>query len=107
MKKLTLSLIATCLLLTFQPLQSTFATTATSSSIIVNTNNAEAKEAEAFMLRLNEIDAMDKSNLNSSEKSNLRTEVGSISQKLRGYGGGVYLSAGAIIIIILLLIILL
>jgi len=106
MRKITICLIATCLLLTFHPIQINSETTATSSDIALS-KNAESLEADAMLLRLNDINEMDKSNLNSADKSSLRMEVSSINQKLRGYGGGIYLSAGALIIIILLLIILL
>lgn len=64
----------------------------------------EASEANILLLRLTEINEMDKSELNSVEKRELRKEVKSIKKTLNS---GVYLSAGAIIIIILLLIILL
>jgi len=57
--------------------------------------------------RLDEIKAMDKSSLNSSEKKELRKEVREIKKELRSSGNGVYFSVGAIIIIILLLILLL
>jgi len=50
---------------------------------------------------------MYKSNLNSTEKKNLRKEVRTIRKELRENNGGVYLSVGAVIIILLLLIILL
>jgi len=65
----------------------------------------EAKEVNNLLLRLNEINALDKSELNSSEKKALRKEVKSIKKALNS--GGVYISVGAIIIIILLLILLL
>jgi hypothetical protein len=64
-------------------------------------------EAKALTLRLDEINAMDKSELKASEKKNLRKEVRSINHNLKTIGGGVYLSVGAVIIIVLLLIILL
>jgi hypothetical protein len=55
---------------------------------------------------LNEIKAMDKSNMSRSEKKALRKEVRTISSGLRANGHGVYLSLGAILIIILLIILL-
>lgn len=64
-------------------------------------------EVKTMLNRLNEIKEMDKSNLSSSEKKELRTEVKNIKKNLRSSGNGVYLSVGAIIIIILLLILLL
>lgn len=64
-------------------------------------------EVRTMLNRLNEIKEMDKSNLSSSEKKELRTEVKTIKKNLKATGHGVYLSVGAIIIIILLLILLL
>lgn len=106
MKKIAFCLIASCMLLTFQPLQSKAATTKEPSSLIVS-KTAEAIEAKTLLVRLNEINTMDKSNLNSSEKKSLRKEVRTIKRHLSESSGGVYLSVGAIIIIILLLVILL
>lgn len=67
----------------------------------------DSPEARALLARLDEIKAMDKSKLNSSEKKQLRKEVRSIKKNLNENHGGVYLSVGAIIIIVLLLILLL
>ncbi len=103
MKKIVLCLMATFLSLTFLPLQSNAATTAAPSSLV----NSKPAEAKTLVLRLNEINAMDKSKLKSADKKNLRKEVSSIRHKLRDIGGGVYLSAGALILIVILLIVLL
>lgn len=64
-------------------------------------------EVKTMLNRLNEIKEMDKSDLSSSEKKELRTEVKTIKKNLKSSGNGVYLSVGAIIIIVLLLILLL
>src|SRR3970282_2464921 len=64
-------------------------------------------EVQKMLNRLDEIKAMQKSELNSSEKKELRKEVREIKSELRSSGNGVYFSVGAIIIIILLLILLL
>ncbi len=61
-----------------------------------------AKQIES---RLVEIRDMDKTNLTSSEKKELRKEVKDLKKQARS--NGIYLSVGAIIIIILLLILLL
>jgi hypothetical protein len=50
---------------------------------------------------------MDKSNLSSQERQDLRNELKAMKKEAKAIGGGVYLSVGAIIIIILLLILLL
>ncbi|MCF8320230.1 MAG: hypothetical protein K9I35_03355 [Flavobacterium sp.] len=64
-------------------------------------------EVQAMYKRLKEIKAMDKSNLNSIQKKELRKEIKTIKAELRTTNNGVYLSIGAIIIIILLLILIL
>ena len=68
----------------------------------------ETKEHEAaLIMRLNEINEMDKSSLSNTERKNLRTEVRVINKELVRSSGGIYLSVGAILLIILLLIVLL
>ena len=74
---------------------------------LVGTEKIESAEAHAMMSRLEEIKAMDRSNMDSKEKRELRKEVRSIKKSMTELGGGVYLSVGAIIIIILLLVLLL
>lgn len=106
MKKTTFCLMIACLSLTFQPIQSNAVSAATPSSLVI-TKPSESAKAKALLLRLNEINSMDKSNLESPDKENLRIEVHSIKRQLKQIGGGVYISAGALIIILLLLIILL
>ena len=101
MKKITLSLMIIFLSLTFQTTTSNAATT---FSKVAVTNSTEAKN---LLNRLNEINSMDKSKLNSSDKKKLRTEVLAIKSYFNPLGGGVYISVGALIIIVLLLIILL
>jgi hypothetical protein len=105
MKKIALCLMTACMLLAFNPIQLKAATTAPSA--LVASTPSDAKEAKTLLLRLEVIKNMDKSNLTSVEKKNLRKEVRSIRTQLRDSNGGVYLSVGAVIIILLLLIILL
>ena len=64
-------------------------------------------EVTRMLSRVDEIKAMDKSNLSSAEKKSLRKELRSLKHDLKVLGKGVYLSIGAIIIIILLLILIL
>lgn len=95
--------------------ESNSASTENSKVLEVTTNDfskekikvEESAEAKAMVNRLNEIKAMDKSEMSSREKKELRKEVRTLKTNLAQIGGGVYLSAGAIIIILLLLIILL
>ena len=68
---------------------------------------ATSPPAAALLMRLDQINAMDKTGLSASEKKHLRKEVRSIKKELKTMNGGVYLSVAAIIIIVLLLILLL
>lgn len=88
--------------------QNSFATKIENTEKTTN-NSTEAEKARSTVLlnRLNEIKAMDKSTLSSTEKKELRTELKALKKEMRKSDNGVYLSIGAIIIIILLLILLL
>ena len=79
----------------------------TEPTSITNETKEVPAEVKVMYNRLEEIKAMDKSDLSSSDKKSLRKEVRAIKSNLRSSGNGVYLSIGAIIIIVLLLIILL
>ncbi|NCO63250.1 MAG: hypothetical protein GW839_11390 [Flavobacteriales bacterium] len=63
-------------------------------------------EIKTLLNRIDEIKAIDKSTLKSSERKELRKEVREIKKEIKAKGGGLYLSAGAIIIILLVLLIL-
>ena len=76
-------------------------------AMTVNNTDAVAARAEMLTARLEEIKAMDKSNLTRTERKALRKEVKGIKTELATTKNGVYLSVGAIIIIVLLLILLL
>ena len=106
MKKLTLCMMAIIMSFTFISTSVTAATDLTPTSI-ADPKMVDARQADALLERLNEIKAMDKSNLSSVEKKQLRKETRAIKSQLKEIGGGVYLSVGAIIVILLLLILLL
>ncbi|MBC7425548.1 MAG: hypothetical protein H7321_03340 [Bacteroidia bacterium] len=65
----------------------------------------DTAEVKSLLLRIDQINEMDKSSLKSSEKRELRKEVKTIKKRLSSIGGGVYISAGALILILILLII--
>lgn len=106
MKRIRLSIMAIGLSLAFNP-------------VVLNAENVkpttflsapkidETEKVKVLLVRLDEINLMDKSHLKFSEKRELRIELRSIRQQLRDSHGGVYISVGAIIIIVLLLIIIL
>ena len=93
-------------LLSFAPVQLSAALGTPLNSTPVNSPNESAR-AEVLLNRLDEINTMDKSELNGSEKKALRREVRSMKHELKKQNQGVYLSVGAIVIIVLLLILLL
>ena len=97
--------MAMFLSLSILPLQA--ATTKTVPSDPKTVAKTESAEANNILLRLNEIKAMDKSNLKASEKKALRKEVRASNERLKAISGGVYLSVGAVILIVILLVILL
>ncbi len=83
------------------------AITGTDPTTVSTTKAENSKEADALLGRLAEIKSLDKSNMSSSEKKQLRKETRAIKSQLKAVGGGIYLSVGAIIVILLLLILLL
>ncbi|MDP4263324.1 MAG: hypothetical protein Q8941_12430 [Bacteroidota bacterium] len=70
-------------------------------------SKTEDPRAQQLLQRLQEIKAMNKSELTRTEKKDLRKEVKEIRKEMKSTSKGVYLSVGAIIIIILLLILIL
>lgn len=107
MKKITFAVMVMFLSLSFFPAQASAASTKEATSSVIVANPAEVAKVKVLELRLNEINDMDKSDLKSSEKRELRKEVRSIKQQLHEMGHYVYISAGAVILIVILLIILL
>jgi hypothetical protein len=69
---------------------------------------AESAEVTAHINRVNEIKAMDKSSLSSTEKKALRKELRSSKKYVNdhGHGGVVYISGGVVVLIIVLIILL-
>ncbi|MBB1193225.1 hypothetical protein DNC80_06015 [Flavobacterium sp. SOK18b] len=105
MKKVTFYLMMMVLSLSVLPTQ-VFAAEKNPTTIYSTPKEVPA-EVKVLLNRLDEIKAMDKSEMSRAEKKELRKEVRAIKTELKSTGNGVYLSVGAIIIIILLLILLL
>jgi hypothetical protein len=106
MKKTFLYTIITLTLLSCIPVQG-YSSARIEPSAMGIPKPGESLKSDQLLARLNEIKAMDKSDLNFSEKRQLRKETRSIKHELKQINGGVYISATAIILIALLLIILL
>lgn len=71
------------------------------------TEEQKTARLETIRSRVDEIKAMDKSNLSRSERKALKKELKEMNREAKTMRGGVYLSVGAIIIIILVLILIL
>ena len=106
MKKATLYLLILVMSMSFIP-QTVLGATVNNNALPASDPKEVPAEVKSQLNRLNEIKAMDKSDMTSSEKKALRKEVKTIKASLRDSNSGIYLSVGAIIIIILLLILLL
>jgi hypothetical protein len=101
MKKLFYILTAV-LMLSFS--SNSFASATDTKRPLTEQQQAEIQRIEQ---RVQEIKAMDKSQLSSQERKALRKELREMKAQARVASGGVYLSTAAIIIIILLLILIL
>ena len=100
MKKSMFCIIAAFVLMALIPMQLNAATLPVGS-----TGTVDSTEAKVMTLRLEEINAMDKSKLTAPEKRQLRKEVRSIKKRAAINGGGVYISGGVLLLIIILLIV--
>lgn len=109
-------LLATTLLLTFAAFTSNAATyndddkkDGVNKEAIANmTEEQKQARIEEIKLRVAEIKAMDKSEMNKAERKELKNELKGLKKEAQAMGGGgIYLSVGAIIIIILVLILIL
>jgi hypothetical protein len=77
---------------------------------IVSTGISDEAEFKALVARVDEIKAMDKASLSSSEKQELRKELRITKAKVKAHGhghGGTIVISGGLLLVILLLIILL
>ena len=80
---------------------------ASNYSVLPGDSAQDAQTLTRIMVRVNEIQSMDKTNLNSAEKKELRKELNGMKKEAKSLSSGVYVSVGAIIIGILLLILIL
>ena len=105
MKKLPFYLMI--MVLSINILQTTMIASEKKSTVIATNSKEIPEEVKVMFNRLEEIKAIDKSSLNSSERKALRKEVRTIKADLKTTDNGVYFSIGAILIILLLLILIL
>jgi len=75
-----------------------------SAAVVKTENKLSAEEVTSLKNRVEEIRAMDKSELTSVEKRELRKEVKGIKENVRKNGEVIYISGGTILLIILIVI---
>lgn len=107
MKKIIFSSALICIITLATPIQTFAGKVDDITNTVPDENSENPDQATALIQRLDEIKTMDKSDLTSAEKKELRTEVRTIKENLAAIGGGVYFSLGALVVIAILLIILL
>ena len=66
-------------------------------------NKLSAEEVAVMTARVEVIRNMDKSNMTSMEKRELRTELKAIKENVRKDGGVIYISVGTVLLIVLIL----
>ncbi len=76
-------------------------------STTIPLNKSGKSSTQGISTRLDEIRAIDKSTLSSSEKKALREEARVLKKQPNDLSNGVYISAGGVILVIVLLILLL
>lgn len=108
-KKIYLLFTALMFSCSFLQLQAKTLTAEPVAKAVSTLTDAQRKEKlAAIKERVEEIKAMDKSQLSQEQKQELKAELKTMKSEARAVGGGgIYLSVGAIIIIILLLILIL
>lgn len=106
MKASILCMTIIFLLLTFAPLQ-TIAVTGPDKPLTSSPKPLEGTAPNAMTLRLNEINAMDMTNMSRHEKHQLRKEIRTIKRQATRSNGGIYISSVALLILIIVLLILL
>jgi hypothetical protein len=108
MRKLGIFIVSLLLIFAFSPVQLKAEKIAEPPSNELSVELEKTiREVEILTARLDEINSIDKKNLTSAERRELRKEVKKIEQALTLNGGGVYVSVGALLLVIVLLIVLL
>ena len=80
------------------------ASTENSAVLAKPENKLTAEEVAALTTRVEEIRSMDKSNMTSLEKRELRKEIKGIKENVRKSGEVIYISGGTLLLIILIII---
>jgi len=106
MKKITLSLITAMLMLSMIPSHAAEVVKPITAATVL-ADEATSNEIKALIVRVNEINAMDKSALSSSERKALRKEMREAKRTVNHtHGSTIYISGGLLVLIIVLIILL-
>lgn len=75
-----------------------------SATLVKTENKLTADEVAVMTARVEEIRDMDKTNMTSMEKRELKKELKAIKENVRKDGGVIYISAGTVLLIVLIII---
>ena len=75
-----------------------------SATLVKTDNKLTAEEVAVMTARVEEIRDMDKSNMTTMEKRELKKELKAIKENVRKDGGVIYISVGTVLLIVLIII---
>jgi Flp pilus assembly protein TadB len=84
--------------------KSSKAATENSATIAKTENKLSSEEVALLTARVDEINSMDKSDMTTMEKRDLRKEKKDIKENVRKDGGVIYVSVGTVLLIVLIII---
>lgn len=101
-------LMGICLLASVMPVNAAMSNKEVAAAVAGMSEAQKQARAEQIKLRVEEIKNMDKSQLTSAEKKELRAEMKMMRKEAKAIGGGgIYISLAGVLIIILVLILIL
>jgi hypothetical protein len=80
------------------------ATIENSATLVKTDNKLTAEEVAVMTARVEEIRDMDKTNMTTMEKRELKKELKAIKENVRKDGGIIYISVGTVLLIVLIII---
>jgi Flp pilus assembly protein TadB len=106
MKKLIACIAAALLLVTFTPTQ-LHAEKKPGSTSVAGDTGEESAELKAIINRVNEINAMDRSDMTRLERKEIRKELRDLKREANRHSssGAIYISGGLLVLILVLIII--
>jgi len=96
--------IVLLLMFSVSPIISFANNTKSKTEVVIIDNKLSNEKIEALEKRVEEIRSMDKSNMKTIEKREMRKELKGIKENVKKDGGVIYISGGTLLLIILIII---